>query len=310
MPEFSLSWSPGSMGLRFFLGRDMLLRAHRLGDSRARRAGFTLAELLVVITVIALLLAIVSTSYRSARERAVQVVCGCRLRQWGVSFSCYAAENAGMWPHCDGLDRGPRDIGDPHINKEDLADWHGWVDLLPSVLALKPWRDYPRYERPNETTFFQCPAGRPLSGKGLYDYLPARDGYFSFAMNSCLELDANAWPPPGHIGYPMPSFLDTAKITSPQRVVLLFDQLLDPHRGFDGQGRFRSAGKYSGSYPKAFAARHRRNQVGLGGNILHCDGHTEWRKSAWKTHWDSSQEVPPRDDPDWYPYPAVAAGPS
>jgi prepilin-type processing-associated H-X9-DG protein len=43
----------------------------------------------------------------------------------------------------------------------------------------------------------------------------------------------------------------------------------------------------------------------LGGNILYCDGHAEWRKSVWKADWDPELEVPPRDDVDWYPYPAA-----
>ena len=56
----------------------------------------------------------------------------------------------------------------------------------------------------------------------------------------------------------MPSFLDTGKILWPAQVVTLFDQLLDPEQGFDGNVVYREAGKYCGSYPKAFSARHGR----------------------------------------------------
>ena len=281
----------------------MLNKAHRTENQRPSRRGFTLLELLVVISVMTLLMAILSPSLRDARARAKEVVCASRLKQWGVAFSCYAAENTGMWPHCDGLDRGPRDINHPRVSQEDIADWHGWVDLLPSMIGFQPWRDYPRYQRPNEKTFYQCPSEHPLDGQGNYSYRPLRDGYFSYAMNSCLELDRNAWPPPGGAGYPMPSFLDTAKIECPQRVIVLFDQLLDPRKGFDGDILYRGAGKHCGSYPKSFSARHRHAESGLGGNILFADGHTEWRQSVWKDDWDSDLEVPPRDDPDWYPYP-------
>ncbi len=264
-------------------------------------------ELLVVLSIIALLMAILLPSLQSAREQAKQTVCACRLKQWGVAFTCYAAEHDGMWPHCDGIDRGPRAINDPRISKEDLADWHGWVDVLPPMIDLKPWRDYPRYKRPNEKTFYQCPSAEPFAGPGVYSYRPERDGYFSYAMNSCLELDANAWAPPDGVGYPMPSFLDTGRIVCPQRVIVLFDQLLDPRKGFDAQTLYRGAGKYSGSYPKSFSARHRHSPSALGGNILYADGHMEWRKSVWKARWDPDQEVPPRDDPNWYPYPAEIA---
>jgi prepilin-type processing-associated H-X9-DG protein len=230
-----------------------------------------------------------------------------RLKQWGNAFSCYAVEHNGFWPHCDGLDRGPKALSDPHITPEDLADWHGWMDVLPPLMDLKPWRDYPRYQRPDDTTFYQCPVGRSLEADGLYSYRPRRDGYFSYAMNSCLELDKNAWPPPGGIGFPMPSFVDSGRVVRPERVYLLFDQLLDPRKGFDAKVMYRGAGKYSGSYPKAFAERHRHGLSGLGGNILFCDSHVDWRKSVWKPEWDPKQEVPPRDDPNWYPYPVAGS---
>ena len=281
----------------------MLLKAHRSGKDGTSHPGFTLIELLVVVAIIALLLAMLFPSLKKVRAQAQETICGSRLKQWGVAFGCYAAEYDGVLPHCDGLDRGPEEIDDPTITKADLADWHGWVDVLPPMLDLKPWREHPKGQRPNARTFYQCAFGRPFEGKGLYSYYPFRDGYFSYAMNSCLELDANAWAPPDGIGYPMPSFLDTARIVCPQRVIVLFEQLLDPRKGFDAGRVYRGAGKHCGSYPKSFAARHRRGKDELGGNILHGDGHVEWHKSVWKDKWDPDQEVPPRDDPNWYPYP-------
>jgi prepilin-type processing-associated H-X9-DG protein len=105
----------------------------------------------------------------------------------------------------------------------------------------------------------------------------------------------------------MPSFLDTGKLAWPARVVLAFDQLLDPRRGYGGGEIYRSAGKYCGSYPISFAARHNRGGGKLGGNILHADGHVGWYPTVWKDEWGTwdtgHQQAPPRDDPDWYPYP-------
>ena len=270
-----------------------------------------MVELLVVISIVGLLAAILSPSLKSARDQAKQVVCASRLKQWGVAFSCYAAEDNGFLPHCDGLDRqdyDPRnpDFHPPNARPRDVADWHGWVDVLPPLLAYKPWRHHSLSQFPDETTFYQCPWGR-LADDGDYAYKPEVFGHFSYAMNSCLELDKNAWAPPGNVGYPMPSFLDTARIVGAERVVLLFEQLLDPRKGFDGNIVYRAAGKHSGSYPKSFSARHRRNRGGLGGNVLYCDGHAEWLRSVWKPEWDINQEVPPRDDTNWYPYP-VAEG--
>ena len=264
---------------------------------------FTLVELLVVVAIISMLLGVLMPSLQSAREQSKDVACAARLQQWGVAFACYAGENNSMWPHCDGLDRGPRHYTYPCISREDLADWHGWVDLLPPLIGLKPWRDHERYEFPGADTFYQCAFGELQLGDGVYGYRPEREGYFSYAMNSCLELDANAWQPEGYAGQTMPSFLDTGKILWPSQVVTLFDQLLDPNHGFDGELIYRNAGKHCGSYPKSFAARHGRGGKKPGGNILYADGHVEEKDSVWKSEWDTALEVPPRDDRNWYPYP-------
>ena len=68
------------------------------------------------------------------------------------------------------------------------------------------------------------------------------------------------------------------------------------------QEKYRNAGKYCGSYPKAFSARHARSGEKIGGSLLYCDTHVEWKPSVWKSHWPADLEVPPRNDYNWYPY--------
>lgn len=279
----------------------MLGQAYRGPRLLSSRAGFTLVELLTVVAVVCMLLGLLLPSLQNARERAKQVCCAARLQQWGLAFACYASENRASWPHCDGLDRSPLDLANPHIRPEDVADWHGWVDLLPPMINLRSWRDYPRGDHPDQTTFYQCAFGRPEPVK--YSYYPLRDGYFSYAMNSCLELDRNAWPPADGVGYPMPSFLDTGRIVDPSAVYVLFDQLLDPALGYNGNTWNGSAGQHCGSYPKAFAARHRLGGGKLGGNMLYADGHVTQEDCVWDPEWEPNLEVPPRSDRHWYPYP-------
>lgn len=266
------------------------------------RRGFSLIELLVVISIVALLMAISMPALTRVRSLARQTVCQSRLRQWGLAFAAYAAESSGFYPHADGRDR----CGDDEpFTREGIADyWSGWVDVLPPRMGERPWRDHARGAYPGVKSVFQCPSAQ-LAPESLYSYKPLRNGFFSYAMNSCLELDSNCWAPydrPG--GNDMPSFLNTAKIKTPGRTILLFDQLLDPRKGYGGDTLHRSAGRHCGSYPKAFSARHAKARDSLGGFILYCDCHVAWKQTVWNADWPAAPdfEAPPRDDPDWYPH--------
>ena len=266
---------------------------------------FSLVELLVVISIISLLMSIILPALGRTKSIAKQAVCQSRLRQWGLAFEAYSSVNNGFYPHIDGRDRTEINPQSP----EEIADYYyGWVDVLPSFINLKPWRDYELYNKPGTDTIFQCPSATILKGAN-YNYPYERIGYFSYAMNSCLELDGNCWPPNWPYTDPMggtnnmPSFLNTALIRFPSIVILLYDQLLDPQLGYNGIKLNRSAGRYCGAYPREFSARHRKGKNGLGGSILFCDYHVEWKKSVWKEDWPDNLEVPPREDRNWFPYP-------
>ena len=269
------------------------------------RRGLTLVELLVVICVIGLLLCILMPSLGRAKALSYQLVCQNQLKQWGLAFEMYAVGNNDYYPHIDGRDR-TDELG-KNPGPEEYADYyHGWVDVLPPLIGEKSWRDYGKYEHPDRGTIYQCPSAK-LAPRKFYDLDREKYGYFSYAMNSCLELDRKCWKPygwpKGDRSWQMPSFLKTTLIKDPSRVYLVFDQLLDPRKGYDAKRINRSAGKYCGSYPKAFSARHTKGNGQLGGSIVFCDYHVEWKASVWKKDWPEDLEVPPRDDPDWYPYP-------
>ncbi|GJM26444.1 MAG: hypothetical protein DHS20C16_28590 [Phycisphaerae bacterium] len=59
---------------------------------------FTLVELLVVISIIALLVAILLPSLKKARDQAKAVKCGANLHQVGVAFTMYQESFKGVWP--------------------------------------------------------------------------------------------------------------------------------------------------------------------------------------------------------------------
>lgn len=63
-----------------------------------KRGGFTLVELLVVISIIALLVSILLPALSNAREQAKAVVCGANLRLGMVSIQMYTHDHNGRLP--------------------------------------------------------------------------------------------------------------------------------------------------------------------------------------------------------------------
>jgi len=265
----------------------------------AVNCGFSLIELLVVVSIITLLFGLILPALRRAKAIARQTVCQSRLRQWGLAFEAYTVDYDGFYPHIDGRDR---TASNPQSDAERADYYSGWIDVLPPLMGEKPWRDHDYGDKPGRKTIFQCPMAE-LAPDESYKYRPRRTGYFSYAMNSCLELDENCWPPYGAEGtdWRMPSFLRATSVKNPSRLILLFDQLLAPEKGYGGAAYNATAGKYCGSYPKAFSARHARSGGVLGGSVLYCDYHVRWTPSVWKSDWPGDLEVPPLGDPDWYP---------
>ncbi|MCD4831147.1 MAG: type II secretion system GspH family protein [Anaerohalosphaeraceae bacterium] len=85
---------------------------------------FTLVELLVVISIIAMLLAILMPSLQKAREQAKRVICGNRLHQCSIALIAYAGDHGDLLPPHDnppGLD------GSPGLSPSDWNQKHPFI---------------------------------------------------------------------------------------------------------------------------------------------------------------------------------------
>src|SRR5678815_429794 len=79
------------------------LPAPGFSRARARRAGFTLVELLVVIGIIAVLIGILMPALIAARKAANTTQCGSNMRQIGNAMRMYLDQNKGKFPwHTNG----------------------------------------------------------------------------------------------------------------------------------------------------------------------------------------------------------------
>jgi prepilin-type N-terminal cleavage/methylation domain-containing protein/prepilin-type processing-associated H-X9-DG protein len=86
-------------------------------DQRSR--AFTLVELLVVVGIIAILIALLMPVLARARRQANTAVCLNHLRQLGLGYQRYAAENKGWAPRAGGLELGLDRLLQPGAERPD-----------------------------------------------------------------------------------------------------------------------------------------------------------------------------------------------
>lgn len=169
----------------------MIYRRTKFGEQCSCRRGFTLIELLVVIAVIALLLAILIPSLRTAKELSKRAVCQSKLRQLTAAWHMYMDNNNDKF-----LQR---------INAN--LNYGGWRGIKgetptpqwPAYRPLNPYLNLPTdLESDDGAEVFLCPADRG----GLPGYLLQEKVYravgtsyqtnlFLIGPNQCLAFNSH-----------------------------------------------------------------------------------------------------------------------
>ena len=135
-----------------------------------RGPGFTLVELLVVISILAVLMGILLPVLSRTRAAARSAICMNKLRQWGLALHCYMDENEGSIPR--------RGQGIQPTHKIDRAQ--DWFNCLAPYAGEKPYKELVSdglRPEPGDDSIFVCP-------KALRDTKPY---FFSYAMNMYLS---------------------------------------------------------------------------------------------------------------------------
>jgi prepilin-type N-terminal cleavage/methylation domain-containing protein/prepilin-type processing-associated H-X9-DG protein len=163
-------------------------------NMKTYRLGFTLVELLVVISILAVLMGILLPVLARTRAAARSAMCKSNLRQWGMALHCYMSEHDGTIPR--------RGQGIQPTHKiERSADW---FNCLAPYAGEEPYKELVaagRRLRPGDDSVFVCPEA----------HRDAEPYFFSYAMNMYLS----PWiRPESH---------KLSEIPRPQRLVFMAD---------------------------------------------------------------------------------------
>jgi len=121
---------------------------------------FTLVEVLIVITIIAILSALLLPALNRARAKARSIACLNNLRQWGLATHLHALDNDDFLPN----NGAPNGIS---LNS-------GWYVDLPHILGMRPYAEMPwrtNADAPPGHSIWICPANTNRSnGNNLFHY--------------------------------------------------------------------------------------------------------------------------------------------
>ena len=113
------------------------------------KRGFTLVELLVVITIIGILIALLLPAVQAAREAARRTQCTNHLKQISLAFHNYHAA-CRVLPD-GGKDKPGSQLCNGCCEADNRGDWNFWYQIMPYIEQDN------LYNEPNNTTIYRTP---------------------------------------------------------------------------------------------------------------------------------------------------------
>ena len=241
----------------------------------AATRGFTIVELLVTISIIALLIGMLLPGLGMVRATARATKSQSNLRQWGMGTIAWSGMHDDKLPW-----EGLKDANDMGTN---LAEPNYWANAIPSMVGQRTYADISNLafqEQRNvemsgvAESVFLDPSARPANETPWGFGSPGEGGfrhqfYFNYVPNSQLN---NTYMKDGNIpDYAPTRTMALAQIGFADKTILMLEMranpnelpATDPHRG-------RDLNRHRADW-KRFAARHFK-----GGHVMLADGHVAW----------------------------------